>query len=264
MRMAELHLESETIRGIGDNGPPEPTPLERAVEAQDALGKFLDETPIITDGPHLVEAKRLVEHARGAMAELEAERDALVRPLNEQVASINATYKAVHNADAKKPGTFDKVLYQLKARLTAYALAEEEKRLAKAEELRAAAERAEAAAREAEAAEQQAKHDAVVGALDTGVADKIAAADQTFKAFETASRFAARAERDVNFRISDGGKTLAMRTERTLVLVSYSKAIKAIGKNDKIEAAILSAARDYRKLHGTLPDGVTEVSERKF
>jgi hypothetical protein len=49
-----------------------------------------------------------------------------------------------------------------------------------------------------------------------------------------------------------------------LVLESYGKAIKAIGPNDKIRDAILAAARDYRKLRGKLPDGVTETSERKF
>lgn len=265
MRMAELHLESQTIRGIGDNGPPEPTPIERASEAQDALAKFLNDTPVITEGPHLVEAKQLVERARGAMAELETERDTLVRPLNEQVASINSQYKAIHNTDSKKPGTFDKVLNELKARLTAYAVAEEAERARKAEVLRIAAEAAEQAARAAEAAEQQAKQDAVVGVIDTGVAEKIIVADQAFAEFETASRFAARAERGVTFRIGDGqGRSLGMRTEKTLVLESYGKAIKAIGKNDKIEAAILSAARDYRKLHDKLPDGVTEVSERKF
>lgn len=249
---------------IGGNNPPEPTPVERAQNAQAELGKFLDATPVITDGPHLVEAKRLVEHARGAMAELETERDALVRPLNEQVSSINTRYKAIHNTDSKKPGTFDKVLNELKARLTAYAVEEEARREREARAARAAAEQAEAAAREAERIEQQAKQDAVVGVVDTGVAEAIANADAKFSEFERASRFAARAERDVTFRIGGGDKSLGMRTEKTLVLENYNKAIKAIGPNSKIEAAILSAARDYRKLHNRLPDGVTEFSERRF
>lgn len=265
MRMAELAMEMDNVRDLrGHNGPPEPTPLERAEEAQSSLAAFLNETPVFTEGKHLVEAKRLVEHARGAMAELEAERVSLVDPLNKQVASINATYKAVHNTDSKRPGTFDKVLYQLKARLTAYGLAEEAERARKAEAARFAAEQAEASARAAEEAERQAKQDAVVGVLDTGVAEKIAAADQAFTHYEAASRFAAVAERGVTFRIGGQGKTLGMRTEKTLSLDSYSKAIKAIGPNEKIEAAILSAARDYRKLHNRLPDGVSETSERKF
>ncbi len=262
--MAELHHEREIIRGIGDNGPPEPTPLERADEAMVALSNYLNETPVIETGAHCVEAKRLVEHARGAAAELEAERVKLVAPLNDKLATINGQFKAVHNTDSKKPGTLDKILGELKARLTAYALVEEAKRAREAEALRLAAEKAEQAARDAEAAEQQAKHDAVVGVMDTGVADKIAEADKAFADYETASRFAARAEKDVNFRIGGGAKALGMRTEKTLVLDSYSKALKAIGPNDKIRDAILSAARDYRKLHGILPDGISETTERKF
>lgn len=265
MQMATLDLERQTIASIGHNNPPEPTPIERAADAQTALAKFLNDVPVIETGDHLVEAKRLFEHARGAMAELETERVALVDPLNKQVTSINGKYKSVHNIDSKKPGTFDKVLNELKARLTVYAAAEEARRAQEADAVRLVAEQAEATAREAERIEQQAKMDAAVGVVDTGVADAIANADQAFADFETASRFAARAERDSTFRIGDGhGKALGMRAEKTLVLESYSKAIKAIGPNPKIEAAILSAARDFRKLNGELPDGVTETSERKF
>lgn len=250
---------------MGHNNPPEPTPIERAQDAMAMLAAFLEETPVLTEGPHLVEAKRLVEHARGTMAELEAERDQLVRPLNEQVAGINTKYKAIHNTDSKKPGTFDKVLLELRARLTAYAREEEARREAAAEQARIAAAAAETAAREAEHVEQQAKADAASGILDAGVTDAIANADEKFSEFEQASRFAARAEKGVTFRVGDGvGKAMSMRTEKTLVLENYNRAIKAIGPNEKIETAILSAARDYRKLRGKLPDGVTETSERKF
>jgi hypothetical protein len=263
-RMSELAYDVERF-GMGHNMPPEPTVIERAEDAMLALSSFLNNVPVIAEGEHLVNAKRLVENSRGIMAEMEAERDELVRPLNEQVAGINAKYKSIHNADSKKPGTFDRVLGELKARLTAYAVAEEAKREAAAAEARIVAEQAEAAAREAERLEQQAKMDASVGVIDTGVADAIAQADEAFSEYEHASRFAARAEKATTFRIGDGrGKSLGMRTEKTLHLESYSKAIKAIGPNDKIRDAVLSAARDYKKLHGKLPDGVTETSERKF
>lgn len=265
MRMAELAMDYDNARAvIGGNNPPEPTPLERADEAMVALSNFLNETPVIETGPHLVEAKRLVEHARGACAELEAERAEKVRPHNDSVAIINAAYKKIHNTDSKKPGMLDRVLGEVRARLTAYGVAEEAKRAREAEELRAAAVLAEQAARDAEAAEQQAKHDAVVGVMDTGVADKIKAADEKFAEFEAASRFAARAEKGVAFRIGGGAKALGMRTEKTLVLENYGRAIKAIGPCDTIRDAILTAARAYKKQHGVLPDGVTETSERKF
>lgn len=266
MRMAELAMMKETISGIGHNGGPEPTVIERAQECINALGQFLDGVPVITEGPHLVDAKRLVNQARGAAAELEAERVGLTAPLNTKLAGINSEYKALHNTDSKKPGVLDKILNELKDRLTAYGNAEEAKRLAEAETAKLAAEQAETAAREAEAAEMQAKQDAVVGCLDTGVAVKTAKAEQAFAAFQQASRFAARAEKQTTFRIGvqGTGKALPMRTEKTLVLESYGKAIKAIGPNETIKEAILTAARAYRKQHGQLPDGVSETCERKF
>lgn len=250
---------------IGGNSPPEPTPLERASDAAIELSNFLNETPVIETGPHLVRAKQLVEHARGACAELEAERVELVAPLNTQLATINGKYKSVHNTDSKKPGTLDRILGELKARLTAYGLAEEAKRAREAEALRLEAERAEQIARQAELDEQQAKHDAVVGVVDTGIGEKIEEADRAFAEFETASRFAARAEKGVTFRVGNGsGKALGMRTVETLHLDSYGKALKAIGPNETIKEAILTAARAYRKQHGQLPDGVSATEERKF
>ena len=65
MRMAELDMDHQTIARIGHNQPPEPTVIERAEEAQVALSNYLNETPVITEGPQLVRAKQLVEHARG-------------------------------------------------------------------------------------------------------------------------------------------------------------------------------------------------------
>lgn len=266
MRMAELAADYENARAvIGGNHPPEPTPLERADDARAELAKFLDETPVITDGPHLVRAKQLIEHVRGACAELEDERTRLVDPLNTQVSEINRTYKAVHNTDKKKPGTLDKTLTELTARLTVYGQNEEKARAFKAEVARVFAEKAAAEAKAAEEAAQQAKHDAVVGVLDTGVGEAIQAAARADADAQRAEREAARAESQTTFRIGNGvGKALGMRTEKTLVLESYGKAITAIGKHPKIEEGILSAAREYRKAHGNLPDGVTETSERKF
>lgn len=263
MRMAELHHETAPL--MGHNNPPEPTVFERAEEAAVELSTFLNETPVIQTGEHCVAAKLLVTRLSGATSELEDERVELVTPLNEQVAAINAKYKAVHNTDKKRPGTLDKLLAELKARLTAYGAAEEARREREAELLKIAAAKAEADARAAEEAERAAKMEAAVGCLDTGVAEKIAEADAAFTTFKQTSRFAARAEKQTTFRIGDGeGRTLAMRTATTLVLDSYNLAIKSIGPNDTIKEAILTAARAYRKQHGRLPDGVSEHTERKF
>ena len=59
-------------------------------------------------------------------------------------------------------------------------------------------------------------------------------------------------------------KSASLRNVETLHLDSYGKALKAIGPHPRIEEAILSAARDYRKQYGALPDGVTATVERKL
>ncbi len=76
----------------------------------------------------------LCDRAKAALDEIESERDKSVRPLNEQVAQINARYKALHSTDAKKPGTYDRIFVELKARLSAFLIKQEEIRRKAAEE----------------------------------------------------------------------------------------------------------------------------------
>jgi hypothetical protein len=251
------------VATIGHNRPP--GPLEYAQFAVADLSAFLKETPVIQDEKEALSGGAFLERMRKTLADIEDERDSKVRPLNEQVSAINAQYKAVHNTDPKKPGTADRLLLELKRRLTDYARAEEDRRAQEAERARLAAAEAERLAREAERIEAETKANATVGEI-TNVAEAIIAADRTFADFERAQREAARAERDVTVRIgsSMGGRSMMMRTTETLVLESYGRAIKAIGPNDKIREAILSAARDYRKLNGALPDGVSVETTRKL
>jgi hypothetical protein len=248
---------------IGHNQPP--GPLDYAALAVADLSKFLTDTPVIETEQQASDAGLFIERMRKSLADVEAERDSKVRPLNEQVDTINTLYKAFHNKDPKKPGTADKLLNELRGRVTAYAQAEELRRIQEAEQARLIAEEAEQRAREAERIEAETKINATVGEL-VDVAAAIITADQTFSEFERAQRDATRAERDVPVRIGSrlGGKALTMRTTETLILESYGRAIKAIGQNEKIREAILSAARDYRKLHGALPDGVTAETSRSI
>jgi hypothetical protein len=78
-------------RGIGDNNPPEPTPLEafRAfvddlyVEAQN----FLDGEPIATEG-QAEAVNKLLDDARKAEKDGEAKRKEMTKPLDEAKAAI--------------------------------------------------------------------------------------------------------------------------------------------------------------------------------
>lgn len=247
---------------VGSNNPP--GPIEHAQSVVDDINAWLGDHPVIESEDHAREAKPYLDRAKAAFEEVESERDGKVRPLNEKVKATNETYKALHNTDPKKPGRFDKIVIELKARVAAFMLREEEKRRIAAEKARIAQEEAERIAREAEAKEAEALANAKAGEV-VDVAEVTKQADEAFSEFERQSRFAARAERDTKVKIGGGfSKSASLRSVETLHLESYGKALKAIGPHDKIRDSILSAAREYRKEHGVLPDGVTATFERKL
>lgn len=243
------------VAAIGHNRPPET--IEAAQDTMRALSDWMAERPIIETADDAREAKKLLDRAKGCAGEIENERDRQVRPLNEKIADINAKYKPIHNTDAKKPGTLDRVVLELKARLGVFIKAEEVRREAEAERLRQEAEEAARIAREAEAREREAIANAQAGELGVDVTQVVVEADSRFAEFERADRAAARADRETHVKVGGGwGNAVSLRTKETLILVSYAKAITAIGPHDKIRDAILSAARDYRKAKGCLPEGV--------
>lgn len=248
---------------IGGNNPP--GPIEMAQSIIQTLSDWMADHPVIQTEEDARAAKPLIDRAKAAMDELEAERDGKVRPLNEKVAEINAEYKAVHNTDPKKPGTFNKVFNELKARVADYLRKEEQKRLAAAAEARRIQEEAERQAREAEEREREALDNASAGEVGVDVAAVTKEADESFSTFERQSRFADRAERDTKVKIGGGfAGAVSLRTAETLTLDDPLKALVVIGVTDKIRDAILSAARDYRKANGKLPDGVSSTKERKL
>ena len=261
--LAELHADVQMAAGLGHNQGPDL--IDFARDTMVDLSAWMAEHPAIQSDDDARAAKKLLDRAKSCAGDIEAERDKLVRPLNEQISAINGRYKAVHNTDTKRPGTLDKVVNELKGRLAEFIRAEEARREAEAEAKRRAAEEAERAAREAEAREREAIENAKAGELGVDVTQVVVAADTAFSEFEHAAREAARAERDSHVRVGGGwGRSASLRTIETLVLVSYGKAIKEIGPHPKIEEAVLSAAREFRKVHGRLPEGVTATTERRL
>lgn len=254
---------STAIARLGHNEPP--SPIELGEDVIRDVNSWLKGHPVIENEDMAREAKPFLDRAKAACAEIEAERDKKVRPLNEEVATINLHYKMVHNTDKKKPGLFDKIVIELEARLGAFMIREEEKRRIAAEQARKAQEEAERIARELDAKEQEALSNASAGELDVDVAQVAKDADTAFSEFERASRFADRAERDSRVKIGGGfGKTAALREVETLHVESFNLAIKTLGPHEKIREAIISAAREYRRINGCLPDGVTATVERKL
>jgi hypothetical protein len=148
-------------------------------------------------------------------------------------------------------------LDDLKRRLTAYVVAEEQARAAEAAALRAQAEAAERAAREAEAREADA-----IAAVDTGVCEDvgnaIVEAEDAFADYQKAERVAATAERNVQVRLHSrfGDRARTLRSTEVLSVSDAAAAIGVLGVTEKISEAIVSEARAWRKAHGALPPGI--------
>jgi hypothetical protein len=245
---------------IGGNNPPIETKLDFATTAMKLMTAYLNDTPVIEDGKAAEAAKVQVEMARGCLAEMEAERDKKVRPLNERVAEINGIYKAVSEP-------FKRVLDQVRKRLTDYALLVEQERQRVADEARRKADALIAAAREKERLEREAIDNAKQGEIDARVAESIVEADAAFALAQKANRQANVAARDADHvRIGGGnGRSLGMRTTTTLTLDDPVAAIQAMGGkvSEKTAEAILSDARAWRKLNDQRwPAGVTAVETR--
>jgi hypothetical protein len=248
---------------VGGNNPP--GSIEMSESIMQVLSDWMKDHPVIQTEDEARAAKPLIDRAKAAMDEIETERDGKVRPLNDKVTEINAEYKAVHNTDSKKPGTFNKVFNELKLRVADYLRREEQKRLIAAAEARRIQEEAEQQAREAEERERQALHGASLGEIDVDVAAVTKEADAAFEAFERQSRFADRAEKDTKVKIGGGfASAVSLRTAETLQVDDALKAIVVIGATDRIREAILTEARAYRKANGRLPDGVSATTERKL
>lgn len=240
---------------IGHNQPP--SQIKFSEETSTVLSLFLQDHPVIQTEEEARAGKLLVDRARLCLADLEAERTAAVAPLNEKVKAINDEYRSPR-------GILDKILTQLKDRLDAWLKIEEEKRFQAAEEARRKAEEAERLAREAEAREQEAAQDAKVG-VETDIGTATREADAAYAAFRKAERELARAEKDTNARIPGGfGRALSLKFKETLVVTDPTKAVSVTGWSQRLLEALKTEAREYRKLHGHLPDGVTATGERKI
>jgi len=239
-----------------DNSPT--AAIEAAKDLRHALGLFLEDVPVIENFEHCKDADTFIERTRAALADLEAERKPKADPLYAQWKAVNEPYSAI-----AKP--LEKLFDIVRARVSKFKNAVEAARRAEAERLRREAEDRERAAREAEAREQEAIAIAEQVEL-TNVAGAIAEADESFREFQVAARTAVRAEANTTVRIASaiGGKALSMRTRRVLVVSDPQAAIKALWPNERIEAAIRTAAKDFEDAFDELPAGITATSERSM
>lgn len=245
------------------NNPP--SPIEFARETIGQVNSWLSEHPVIQTEDDAREAKVWADRAKEALRDVELERVSKVEPLNAELIKINGSYKALHNTDKAKPGQFDRVMNELKARIDAFLAAEEEKRQKTAQEAAERAAEAERLAREAEAKEREALSNAAVGEAGVDVAEATSEADAKFAEFEKAAHEAAIAERDSHVCLGGGfGRALSRRNKEVLSVDDPVAAVQAMWPSDKISEAILSAARAFRQVLGDLPPGVSSSHERSL
>ena len=263
--MTVIQLTDNPRAVIGGNGAPaDETSITRAAPVIEDLRTWLRANPVIVCDTESRAAKAVADRVAAALAAVEAERDGKVRPLNEQVRAINAEYHALHNTNSGKPGLWDKMLAELRRRMTTFARAEEERRHKAAEAARIAAEHAKRLALEAEAREREAIEDAGFG-VETDAATATATADAAFAQARRAKNVALRAERDTKVRIVGGaGSAVSLRNKETLAVADWRAAIEEMGLTVGIADAILTAARSYRKALGELPAGITATIERSL
>lgn len=228
--------------------------------ARARLNEWLSAHPVVENQEQANEGMRRREQLSVALSDLDKERDGRVRPLNGIVRAINAAYRAAATVAEAVLGTAD-------ARLTAFARAEEQRRIVEA---RAAAERAAELARQAGEAQARAADrldDADFGEVGVDVASVATEVSEAETAAARAAREAQRAAQAVPVRMPGGfGRAVGLRTKRTLVVEDRLAAVKALAKESALAAivdkAIVKAARAYEKTKGALPKGVGAREDR--
>lgn len=241
---------------IGGNNPPSMIATCDTV-AEDISG-WLAEHPVIQSEEDAKQAKLHLDRGKLSLKDLDDERDKAVRPLNEQVRSINEAYRPTKLI-------LGKIIEQIGARVTAYIRAEEQKRIEAAREAARIAAEAERRAREAIAAEEAALESANTGELGVDTKTAVVAADSAIRDAEKAGRQAERAERETRVKVGGGfGRATALRNIEILVVSDPKAALECLGCTEEIKEAIIKAARAYRRIFGDLPDGVESQTERKL
>lgn len=246
---------AEEVRGIMKTNFP-PTNIETVQTLASEISDFLKEHPVIEGEDALRTAKPWMDRARLGLADLDAERKGRKQVFQKEIDAIEDEYRT--------PRTILQRIYEiLKDRVTHGIRKEEEIRRREAEEARKRVEEAEKAAREAEQQERESIADASSG-VESDVGSATRHADAAFSAFKRAEREAARAEKATDVKVGGGfSRAISTRFKETLVVEDPLKAISIMGWSERLFAALITDAREYRKRCGQLPHGIISQGERK-
>jgi hypothetical protein len=246
---------------IGHNQPP--SAIDRAKPAMEALGAVLSASPVFNTEDEVRAAKAALDNATTALNLIEIERKSLVDPLNTEVKEINGRYHQWHNADKKRPGTYDKIVGETLSRLTDYVREEERKRFEAEQAAKRAAEKAAAEAKRAAEALAEAREAAEAGVCDIDIAGAMEAADTLSQRALRDMWTHRRVEAQTKVRVTGGSRNaISLKDHETLHVTDWRAAIEDIGLTQDIAEAILKGARHYRKHNHELPRGVEASYER--
>lgn len=246
----------------GGNAPVIAAPKSAIDGARDiwALAQaFIEDTPVVEDEATALKANEMLSIVKGSFDAVEKARDEVAKPLY-------TAWMDARNGFAPALSNLNILKTTIGNRLTVFMKAEEARRAREAEALRQEALKKEEAAREAERIEREAVEDANLGEVGVNVAGATAQADAAFQDFEKTAREAALAEKNetVRMRSRFAPRATSLRNVEVLSVTNINNAISALWPNDKILEAVLSAAREYRKQSGKLPDGVDAEVERRL
>lgn len=236
------------------NNPPEV--IDLASEVVQNVSAYMAEAPVVEDADAARGMKLQIDRAKLCIKDLEAERDGKVRPLNEQVETINDKYR-------KPRVMLNTLLAEMLNRVHVFVKKEELIRQMAALEAERKAREAELVAREAERVEQERLDDAAKGEIGVDVAKVMSDADDAFKEYEKFARQAVLAEKETRVKIGGGlSRAIGVKEREVLSVKEPFLAIMMMGVTPDIQEAILKSARAWRKVHGKLPDGIDVTMER--
>lgn len=239
---------TESTVGAGHNRPP--SYIDDVTGLADTINKWLADNPVIETEDSAKSAKELTDRYKAAIGDAKDELRKLLAPHQEAIDGIRGGYTEAFN-------NLKRVTDVLDGRVTAFLRAEKARREEEAKRAKEAAERAIAEAREAEKIEQAALAEAAQGVLDVDVQKVTRDADGKFDEAQRLSREALRAQNNIAVKIAGGFKrAIGLRRIEELIVVDAPSAVRDIGPNENIKAAILTAARAHRRQYGKLPVGV--------
>jgi hypothetical protein len=250
--MADARLE------IGGNKGPDMAGTAAMTTAD--MSAWLAETPVIETAEQAKEAKTWVDRGVLCVKDLDDERKTKTDPLNVELKRIHDYYRGPREL-------LQRVVEELKYRLSYFIRAEEIRRAKIASEAAERVRASEEAARAAELREHQAMVEASGGVLGVDIAAVAHDADTAFAEFKKAERQAKVAEREAHVRISDDvgmRRAVSMREYDVIVVTDAFAFIKEVGVPHDIEEAMRKVARAFKKVHGRWPAGVEVHTERKI